>query len=237
MKHLAGLRTGILVVSVLGIGALPMFAPAASSVSARGISRLATFAPPRVTFIAPFTQGVGAPTPMVTVEPANSPTPIVSIEEGSFYSPTYEKAECGSIDDVLCFELCYAGVCSVYGEDDARVARFIDKVNDREMGIRELEILRAERGGATFDALGTCIEAGAGAGLAYAAAVGLLAPEPTVSKILGGIAAVGAGIVCGGAVYNSWRVEGLKQELKIEEIIDDSQDAIAEFNDLQDNPP
>ena len=171
------------------------------------------------------------------MEPASSPTPIVSIEEGSFYSPTFEKAECGSIDDDLCFELCYAGHCEVYGNDDDRVTRFVDKVDDRETGIRELQILRAERRGAVSDAAGTCIQSGAGAGLAYAAAVGLLAPEPTVSKILGGIAALGAGIVCGGAVYSARSVEGLKQEIKIEEIVEDSQDAIAEFNDLQDNPP
>ncbi len=61
--------------------------------------------------------------------------------------------------------------------------------------------------------------------------------EATVSKILGGIAALGAGIVCGAAVYDVWIVEGLKQEIKIEEIIEDSQDAIAEFNDLQGNWP
>ncbi len=38
-------------------------------------------------------------------------------------------------------------------------------------------------------------------------------------------------------MYGAWSVEGLKQKIKIEEIIEDSQDAIAEFNDLQDNPP
>lgn len=224
-------------VSVVGIGALPILAPPANSNSTRGISQPVTFAPPEATFDAPFTQTVEVPTGMPTVEPASSPTPLVSIEEGSFYSPTYKKADCGAIDDDLCFELCYAGQCAVYGNDDDRVTRFVDKVDDRETGIRELEILRAERGGAVFDAAGTCIQAGAGAGLAYAAAVGLLSPEPTVSKILGGIAALGAGIVCGGAAYNAWRVEGLKQEIKIEEIIEDSQDAIAELNDLQDNPP
>ncbi|MCH8876793.1 MAG: hypothetical protein IIA89_08200 [Chloroflexi bacterium] len=159
------------------------------------------------------------------------------IEEGSVYSSSYEKAECGSIDDDLCFQPCYAGQCAVYGNDDDHVTRFLDKVDDRATGIRELEILRAERKGAVSDAGGTCIQAGAGAGLAYAAAVGLLAPEPTVTKILGGIAALGAGIVCGAAVYDVWIVEGLKQEIKIEEIIEDSQDAIAEFNDLQGNWP
>ncbi len=174
---------------------------------------------------------------MPTVDPGPSPTPIVDIEEGEFYSPTYEKVDCGSIDDDLCFELCYAGQCFIYGNDDDRVQRYMDKVDDREDGIRELKILRAERGGAVFDAAGTCVQAGAGAGLAYAAAVGLLNPEPLVSKVLGGIAAVGAGIVCGGSIYDAWYVEGLKQEQKFEEIIEDSQDAIAEFNDLKDNPP
>jgi len=225
------------VVGVVGIGGLPILAPPASSSSARGISQPVTFAPPEATFDAPFTQTVEVPTGIPTVEPASSPTPIVSIEEGSFYSPTYEKADCGSIDDDICFELCYAGQCAVYGNDDDRIARFIDKVDDRETGIRELELLRAERKGAVFGAFGTCVQAGAGAGLAYAAAVGLLAPEPTVTKILGGIAALGAGIVCGAAVYDVWIVEGLKQEIKIEEIIEDSQDAIAEFNDLQGNWP
>jgi len=176
-------------------------------------------------------------TPLATMEPLPTPTLIVSIEEGSVWSPTYERVDCGFIEDDVCFELCYGGACLVYGNDDDRVTRFVEMVDRREQGIRDLEILRAEKGGEVFGAVGECVQAGAGAGLAYAAIVGLTAPEPTISKVLGGAAALGAVVVCGGAIYTTLHTEGVKQELKIGEIIDASSQAAEELESLRDDPP
>ena len=166
-----------------------------------------------------------------------TPTLIISIEEGSVWSPTYNRVECGAIEDDVCFELCYGGACSTYGNDDDRVTRFVDMVDRREQAIRDLEILRAEKGGAIFDSVGQCVQAGAGGGLAYAAVVGLTAPEPTISKVLGGAAALGAAIVCGGAIYSTLHTESVKQDLKVEEITDASTQAIGELQSLEQEPP
>lgn len=176
-------------------------------------------------------------TPLATMEPLPTPTLIVSIEEGSVWSPTYERVDCGFIEDDVCFELCYGGACLVYGNDDDRVTRFVEMVDRREQGIRDLEILRAEKGGEVFGAVGECVQAGAGAGLAYAAIVGFTAPEPTISKVLGGVAALGAVVVCGGAIYTTLHTEGVKQELKIGEIIDASSQAAEELESLRNDPP
>lgn len=171
------------------------------------------------------------------VPPTITPTAIISIEEGSEWSPTYERVDCGIIDDVVCFELCYGGDCFIYGNDDDRVERFVDMVEKREEKIEQLEILRKEQGGAIIDALGSCLDTGAKVGVATVAILGITAPEPLVSKILGGIAAGATTIVCGGKIYSAWQVEGHKQEVMIEEIYDASRDAIFEFQNLQLNPP
>jgi len=106
-------------------------------------------------------------------------------------------------------------------------------VDAREAGILALEVLLMEREGDIVDALGQCMVAGAGAGLANAAIVGITAPEPIVSKALGGIAAGGSGIVCGGKILSTWRVGALKQEILEETIVDASREAIFEFQSLQ----
>jgi len=67
--------------------------------------------------------------------------------------------------------------------------------------------------------------------------VGLEAPEPTVSEVLGAVAERGASSACGGFTYPAWQVEGLKQQSKIDEIIAASSKAIVEFQDLQRDPP
>ena len=63
--------------------------------------------------------------------------------------------------------------------------------------------------------------------------MGITAPEPIVSKVLGGIAAGGSGIVCAGKILSTWRVDALKQEILEETIVDASREAIFEFQSLQ----
>jgi hypothetical protein len=171
------------------------------------------------------------------VPPTVTPTAIISIEEGSKWSPTYERVDCGIIDDDVCFELCYGGDCFIYGNDDDRVERFVDMVDKRNEKITELEILRVEQGDAIIDAFGDCATAGAAAGVSVVAIIGLTAPEPTVSKILGGLAGGATVIICGGSIRSAWHTEGIKQQKKIEEIEDASGDAVYEFQSLQRNPP
>ena len=171
------------------------------------------------------------------VPPTVTPTAIISIEEGSKWSPTYERVDCGIIEDDVCFELCYGGDCFIYGNDDDRVERFVDMVDKRNEKITELEILRVEQGDAIIDAFGDCATAGAAAGILVVAIIGLTAPEPTVSKILGGLAGGATVIICGGSIRSAWHTEGIKQQKKIEEIEDASRDAVYEFQSLQRNPP
>ena len=113
----------------------------------------------------------------------------------------------------------------------------MEKVDARESGIIALELLLVEREGNIVDAIGRCVVAGAGAGLAYAAIVGITAPEPIVSKVLGGMAAGGSGIVCGGKIISAWRVDALKQEILEEAIVDASREAVFEFQGLQQDLP
>ncbi len=76
----------------------------------------------------------------------------------------------------------------------------VDKRNEK---ITDLEILQAERGDAIIDAFGDCATAGAVAGVSVVAVIGLTAPEPTVSKILGGLAGGAAVIICGGSIRSA----------------------------------
>lgn len=171
------------------------------------------------------------------ISPTVTPTPIVSFEEESIWSPTFERVECGIIDDDVSFEICYGGNCAIYGNDDDRVTRFVDMVDKRNEKITELEILQVERGDAIIDAFGDCATAGAVAGVSVVAIIGLTAPEPTVSKLLGGLAGGAAVIICGGSIRSAWHTEGIKQQKKIEEIEDAGRDAVYEFLSLQRNPP
>jgi len=171
------------------------------------------------------------------VPPTVTPTPIVSFEEGSIWSPTYERVDCGTIDDDVCYELCYGGQCVIYGNDDDRVGLFVEKVEKRDEKIDDLALTRAERGDAFVDAFGTCVGSGVAATTSAIAIIGLAAPEPTVSKWIGGIAAGGTIILCGGSIRNAIHTQKIKEHLIIDEIEDVSRDAIYEFQSLQRNPP
>ena len=204
--------------------------PGSGVAAADGISQGFTFVP-QVTQVS-----------FQTLQPFSIATRIVAsgpvdLGQGAFFSPTYARVDCGEIEDETCFELCYAGKCIIYGGSDDRVRRFIEKVDAREQGIVALEILRAEKGGVISDAIGQCVGSGVKAGLAYLAVVGITAPEPTITKILGVIAAGGTIILCGGDIYSALHVESLKQEIVEETIIDDSREAIFEFESLQQTQP
>lgn len=231
------LRSGVLVLLAISMAACPLALAQQTSFAQSRPLQPQAFTPPPATFAAAFTQTVVVPTPLSPVNSPLSETPFISMEEGSVWRPSYSRVACGAIGDDICYQLCYGGSCVTYGDDDGRVARFVQKVDELEDKLRELEVLRAERGKTIFDAAATCIKAGSGAGLAYAAFVGLVAPEPTVTKVVGAVAAVGAGIACIGSIYSAWHVEGVKQENKIEEITDAGVDAAIEFRDLQQSPP
>jgi len=67
--------------------------PAMGTVAPGGTPSALTISPPSGTQLA-------------TMEPLPTPTLIISIEEGSVWSPTYRRIECGAIEDDVCFELC-----------------------------------------------------------------------------------------------------------------------------------
>jgi hypothetical protein len=171
------------------------------------------------------------------VPPTVTPTAIVSFEEGSIWNPTFERVECGTIDDDVCYELCYGGHCYIYGDDDDRVALFVDKLEKRDEKIDELELTRAERGDAALDAFGTCAGAGAAAGTSAVTIIAIANPEPLVSKIIAGISGGATLILCGGAIRNAVHTQKIKEQQIIDQIEDKSRDAIFEFQSLQQNPP
>lgn len=171
------------------------------------------------------------------ISPTVTPTPIVSFEEESIWSPTFERVECGTIDDDVCYELCYGGHCYIYGDDDDRVALFVDKLEKRDEKIDELELTRAERGDAALEAFGTCAGAGAAAGTSAVTIIAIANPEPLVSKIIAGISGGATLILCGGAIRNAVHTQKIKERQIIDKIEDESRDAIFEFQSLQQNPP
>lgn len=202
------LRRGLIVLLAISLAACPLALAQQVSFAQPQQSQPQPFTPPPANFVNPFTQTAAIPTPLSALTGALPESPFISMEEGSIWRPSYKRVVCGAIDDDICYELCYGGSCATYGDNDGRVARFVEKIDELEDKIRELELLRADRGKAIFDAGAICVKAGSGAALAYAAIVGLVAPEPTVTKVVGAVAAVGAGIACVGSIYSAWRVEG-----------------------------
>lgn len=162
---------------------------------------------------------------------------IVEIEEGAFYQPSYSRVPCGEIDDDVCYELCYAGTCHTYGNDDDRVGRFVDQVDQMQDDIDDLEVARMEAGQSGWEAFGTCLGAGAGAVLATATAASLAAPEPLVTKIVGVVCGLAALVICGASVDGATAVEGERQQNLLDDIIEHGQAAITEFQDLERDPP
>jgi hypothetical protein len=162
---------------------------------------------------------------------------FVSTEEGAFFAPSYSRVPCGEIDDDVCFELCYAGTCHTYGNDDDRVERFVRETDAMRDDIDSLQLARREGDQSWFETLGTCLGAGAGAVLATATAAGLAAPEPLVTKIVGVASGLAALIICGASVYGATAVEETRQQNLIDDIIEHGRAAITESQDLERNLP
>jgi len=156
--------------------------------------------------------------------------------------PTYRRVACGAIDDTVCFELCYTGSCFVYGDDDDRVQRFVDQVDEMRDQFDELELARIEAGANIWDTVGTCLKSlGAGFGAAGVIAGLVVALEPTgiLKAIAIGAAALGAlggGAGCGSAIVGA----GADAETQGDVVRDfgtAANDAIFEFEDLRRDPP
>lgn len=162
---------------------------------------------------------------------------FISIEEGAFYQPSYTRVACGEIDDDVCYEICYAGTCHTYGNDDDRVERFVGQVDQMQEAIDDLEVARQEADQSVAEAFGTCLGAGAGAALATATAAGLAAPEPIVTKIVGVVSGLAALVICGSSIYGATVVEDTRQENLVDDIIEHGREAITEFQFLELDPP
>jgi hypothetical protein len=162
----------------------------------------------------------------------------VDLERGAFFSPTYQRVPCGDIDDDVCYEICYAGTCYVYGDDDGRVTRFVQEVDDREEYIQQLESARRAADAGLWDTIGTCVEflgggLGVGAVLVAIDVTGIL----KAAAVIGAIAAVaGGGAICGGSIAGRDAADEDRQQVE-QNIIVASRDAIYEFQDLERNPP
>ncbi|OGO18903.1 MAG: hypothetical protein A2Z14_11160 [Chloroflexi bacterium RBG_16_48_8] len=134
------------------------------------------------------------------------------------------------------------GNCYIFPGDDARVQRFIDKLEEREKYLEELEVKRNELWPKITDTIATCLQSiGGGLGIG-ATIVGIIAAvEPTqIVKTLaiGGaiVSVVGCVAICGSSVASTYS-EGSEQQIIIENITDTTNAAIFEFLDLRDKPP
>lgn len=159
------------------------------------------------------------------------------LEKNAFFSSNYKRVSCGQIDDGVCFELCYARICIVYGNDDDRVKRFIVKVEDREKLINEFNLAQLEVGPRIVKIFGDCFKAGGSGMIAYGLFIFFVSdPEPVTKTIAGFLTGFGAMFVCGGSIWN-----GINQQkandIIVTDIIEASKEVIYEFQDLERNPP
>ncbi len=162
---------------------------------------------------------------------------FIQIEEGAYWQPSYTRVDCGDIEDDVCYEICYAGTCHTCGNDDDRVERFVDQVDQMQDAIDGLEVARREADQSVFEAFGTCLGAGAGAAAATATVAGLAAPEPIVTKIVGVVSGLAALVICGSSIYGATVVEDTRQENLVDDIIEHGREAITEFQFLELDPP
>jgi hypothetical protein len=183
--------------------------------------------------------GLGAVTPVATsiMYPTFDTSRIpVSTEEGAFYTPTYARVECGLIEDDVCYELCYAGRCYVYGDDDGRVRLFVEALVERRQRIEDLHAERRAANGRIGTAIGTCFGAAAGGYLVWAGIIAAADPEPVTKAIATGLTALGGIVLCGSSAYTAYT----QNTDRISDIEDDvrrlGQEAVGEFESLERHP-
>lgn len=116
----------------------------------------------------------------------------------------------------VCYEICYAGKCYFVSDKDGRVKLFISLVQERENRIDDLEILKDGRWPRILKTTGDCIKAGGSGVLVVTFYVAVADPEPASKGIATILTAVGAGIVCGGTIW-----EAISRESEKKPIIND----------------
>lgn len=210
----------------------------AASVNLRSPSRESENQP--VTFVPDIPTlefGTEIPVILETAEAAGDLEPL----EGEGL-PTYRRANCGAIDDTTCYEFCYRGDCFVYGDDDERVQRFIESVDEMRDQFDKLNLARIEEGSNIWETAGTCLKSiGAGMGAAGTIAAIVVAADPTgIAKVLAIGAAAGAALAgvagCGSAVVGTGADRETQEDI-VRDFGEATNDAIFEFNDLQHQPP
>ena len=156
--------------------------------------------------------------------------------------PTYRKVNCGQIDDTICYELCYKGSCFVYGDDDDRVKKFIESVDQMRDEFDKLELERIDTNANIWDTIGTCLKSvGAGFGAAGTIITIVVVAEPTgILKVLAigaaAISALGGGAGCAAAVVKA-DTDKEEQQHIINDFMEASSNAIFDFEDLKRDPP
>jgi len=181
----------------------------------------------------------------VTEEPDFIATAVDAGEIGDLAGeglPSYQRAACGSIDDDICYEICYLGECFIYGDDDDRVKRYKDKVDEVKEGFAKLELARIGTGETIWETVGTCLKSiGAGMGVGGVIAGIVVVADPTgiiKGLAVGGaiLSVLGGGAICGGAVVGAG-ADKVAEEQIVDEIRIANEDAVFEFNDLKQDPP
>lgn len=226
------LRSGLLILVSVSLPLMPLkLSPYVLHPSGEMPKAIATIVPPDAEFEPVFIQTITPPVDMSRMSPTNP------YEELIRQLPRLERVPCGDIDDDVCYEICTYDRCYTYGNDDDRVELYVQYVKLVEQLEDKLGILRSEQTAAIWKAAGSCVTAGAGATAAYVAVAAALTPEPTISKVIAIVSAVGAGLACVGVVYSAWQAESAKQSQVRKNIAEARRDAEFEFNSLEANPP
>ena len=226
------LRSGLLVLVSVSLPLVPLkLSPYLPYPSREMPNAIATIDAPDAEFEPVFIQTITPPVDMSGIFPTNP------YEELIRQLPRLERVPCGDIDDDVCYEICTYDRCYTYGNDDDRVELYVKYVKLAEQLEGDLEILRSEQTAVIWKAAGSCVTAGAGATAAYVAVTAALTPEPTISKVIAIVSAIGAGLACVGVVYSAWQAESAKQSLVRKNIAQARRDAEFEFNSLEVSPP
>jgi hypothetical protein len=156
--------------------------------------------------------------------------------------PTYRRVNCEAIKDTVCFDLCYAGRCFTYGDDDERVQRFIEQVDDMREQFDKLELARIKAGSNTWGTIKTCLTSlGAGFGAAGVIAGLVVALEPTgILKAIAigaaALSALGRGAGCVSDIVGGGTDAEMREDLE-RDFGRAANEAAFEFEDLLRDPP
>lgn len=202
----SGVRTAIVLSVIGGLFSIPIaLVPSTRSLAARNhddlqVNAQITFQPSLPTLV--FHTEVPPLFAILTVQAIP-----ISLETDGLYSPTFREVACGLLRGEKCYELCYGGVCHIYGGDDQRVEDYVELVKQREQLIQDFRAAKREIWPGILAAFGKCAQAAGGGAVVYGllvagATYAGVSPEPSTKTAAAVLTAVGATALCGSSIWS-----------------------------------